>query len=308
MKYFFAIILVVAFLSSCSKSVGEKQNTSNSDTTVNQQITEIQQTVSFPALYTEEDSAYYENLYKTLSQSIDKDQELGEIIVKVGKNWLNIPYTANTLETTGGEKLVVRFSSFDCVTFLENTLAVSRLLKNEKNTFYNFLEELKNIRYRNGEIIDYTSRLHYFSDWLFNKTEMNIVNDITKQIGGIAAKKTINFMTTHKESYNPLVNSTIFNEIENMEKDISQREYFYLPKNKVEENETDIKNGDLILITTSVEGLDIAHVGFAYFQNGRLHFLHASSSEQKVVISEKPLADYLASVSKHTGILVARAL
>ncbi|PJC60312.1 MAG: DUF1460 domain-containing protein, partial [Ignavibacteria bacterium CG_4_9_14_0_2_um_filter_37_13] len=71
--------------------------------------------------------------------------------------------------------------------------------------------------------------------------------------------------------------------------------------------ESQIHNGDLIAITTNLEGLDIGHVGVALkMDDGRIHFMHAPLVGAKVQISELPLGGYLAKVKKHTGIIVLR--
>jgi hypothetical protein len=54
------------------------------------------------------------------------------------------------------------------------------------------------------------------------------------------------------------------------------------------------------------EGLDVAHVGFAVWQEKNLHLLHASRKEGAVVISKKTLVAYLKSNKIFTGIIVAR--
>jgi hypothetical protein len=54
--------------------------------------------------------------------------------------------------------------------------------------------------------------------------------------------------------------------------------------------------------------LDVVHVGFAKRHNNRIHLLHASLDEKKVVISSKPLAEYLIGNKNQSGIMVARAV
>jgi hypothetical protein len=49
-------------------------------------------------------------------------------------------------------------------------------------------------------------------------------------------------------------------------------------------------------------------VGLAIqMQDGRCHFMHASSTAKKVLI-DKPLHDYLAGLKAHAGIVVARTI
>ena len=67
-----------------------------------------------------------------------------------------------------------------------------------------------------------------------------------------------------------------------------------------------IKNGDIIAITTNTPGLDVAHMGIAFYVNGKLSLLHASSKEKKVVISKVTLGQMLQKNKNWTGIRVLR--
>ncbi len=64
--------------------------------------------------------------------------------------------------------------------------------------------------------------------------------------------------------------------------------------------------GDILGITTNIDGLDYAHNGLAIHQNGRIYMLHASSDFKKVMITQEPLSDYLMQMKHMTGISVLR--
>jgi hypothetical protein len=116
-------------------------------------------------------------------------------------------------------------------------------------------------------------------------------------------------MSTHPESYPALKNNPGFVEIiKKQENDISNRMTWYIPKNRLAEFENQLKDGDIIGIATSIDGMDISHVVIAIFVEGRIHMLHASSRENKVVISSQPLETYLLNSKMATGIMVARPL
>ena len=69
-----------------------------------------------------------------------------------------------------------------------------------------------------------------------------------------------------------------------------------------------LMTGDIVGVTTAIEGLDCAHAGLCYRdQAGRLRLLHASTTRRAVILDEE-LATYLGRVSTHTGIMVARPL
>lgn len=232
---------------------------------------------------------------------------ISDVITEIGKSFLGVNYEAFTLEKPGDESLVVNLRGLDCTTFLENSFVFARLIKQGKTEFNDYLAELQYIRYREGKINGYPSRLHYFTDWIYENQKKGIVKDITKEIGGVAYTKKVSFMTENKNLYKQINgNAEYLKAIENTEREINSRKYFYIPKKDVAAAEAKIKNGDLIAITSSVNGLDINHVGIAVEVGGRIHFMHAPLVGSKVQITEVPLDRYLAGIKKHTGVMVLR--
>ena len=64
----------------------------------------------------------------------------------------------------------------------------------------------------------------------------------------------------------------------------------------------------IIAFTTSINGLDVTHTGFAYQKDGELTFIHASSAKNKVIIDSLTLSDYCNLQKSSTGIIVAKLL
>jgi Protein of unknown function (DUF1460) len=228
-----------------------------------------------------------------------------ERIIAFAKLFINKPYVGGTLEEAAPERLIVNLNQFDCSTLVETVIALS-LAKN--NDFEDFKSKLQSIRYRNGNIANYGSRLHYLTDWLIENDKNGILQLQTKQMGGVPYLKKIDFMSTHWNFY-PRANSPeIKNEILACEKELNKKSLSYIPKQKVAAIESKIKDGDIIAITTSKAGLDCSHQGIAIWKLGKLHLLHSSSTYKKVIISELPLVDYLNKVTSHSGIMVTRIL
>lgn len=238
-----------------------------------------------------------------------KDSAINVLVVKIGIHFLGSPYVANTLEINESEKLVVNLSGFDCTTFAENCLALARTLKSSEVNFDKFKQELLKIRYRNGLLTDYSSRLHYFSDWIFNNEQKNIVKNMSCAMGNFRFDNTVNYMSKHESEYKMLNNNAdLIRKTIAIENEISKRNSCFIPKNEIANHQNEIQNGDILGITTNIPGMDMAHVVIAYYQNGKLHILHASSKEHKVVVSSVTLVGYLAHRSDATGIMVARPL
>jgi len=260
------------------------------------------------SIYTQKDVEICNSKFKFAVDSKIASKPINEIIVEIGKSFIGTDYVAHTLEKGDKESVVINLEGLDCYTFLESTLALSICIKNRKTTFNDYLKQIENLRYRNGEMNEYPSRLHYFSDWLYDVEKREIGRNVTKEIGGELIKKRINFMSNHIDSYKQLkANPKYVKEIMLVEKEITKREYYWVPQNRISAIEKKINHGDLIGITTNIEGLDIAHVGIAVkLESGRIHFMHAPIIGYKVQITEKPLADYVAGNKKQNGIMVFR--
>ena len=252
-----------------------------------------------------EDKSVFETKMSDLEQT--KASSLGDTIALVGQSFLETPYVEKTLEVGDTETLVVNFGGLDCTTFVENVLAFSLMLQNQHTSFEDFTDNLETVRYRNGDLNGYPSRLHYFSEWIRNNEKKGLVKDITAELGGVALEKPINFMGTHRNLYPFLASEENFEAILTVEKELAKEELCYLPQNQVESKEHLIKSGDILALATSIKGLDVTHTGIAIHQpDGRLHLLHASSKNGEVEISELPLADYLKNIKSNIGIIVAR--
>ena len=86
------------------------------------------------------------------------------------------------------------------------------------------------------------------------------------------------------------------------EKEINLRPHYYVPKQEIEKCSSGIKNGDILCFVTSIKGLDVTHVGIAYWKDGQLTFIHASSSAKKVIIQASSLRDYAEGIKSCKGV------
>ncbi len=262
------------------------------------------------AVYTQNDIEICKSKFKLAVDKNLKDKPLNDIIVEIGKSFIGLDYEASALDKSFEEKLVIHLSGLDCYTFLENSFVLARCVKAGKTTFEDYRKELTNIRYRKGILNGYTSRLHYFTDWIYDCSQRGIIKDVTQEIGGEPYNKLINFMSTHTSSYKQLKeNPALIKDITAVENEMAKRKYFYIPKEKLAKLESGIHNGDLIAITTNIEGLDVSHVGIAIkMDDGRIHLMHSPNAGKKIQITDQPLTDYLLANKRQTGVMVVRAI
>ena len=228
------------------------------------------------------------------------------------KQFIGIPYVAHTLEINDDERLVVNTRQLDCTTLVENVTALTLCARRGQYTWRDYLRTLTAMRYRNGKITDYTSRIHYFTEWITANTKEGIVTEIQSPNPPFSAVQqvSVRFMSTHPKSYKALRNHPEYvAAIKQMERQVSGQRFRYIPKTAVR-NHTQlrkaVKDGDIIAITCRKKGLDIAHLGFAVWKEGKLHLLNASQLHGRVVEEPKILYDYLQEHPTHTGIRIIR--
>ncbi len=254
--------------------------------------------------YSEQDKAVFEGLAQQLGSGTDT--AIGPAMVRVGKAFLGTPYVASTLEVGDTEQLVVNLRGLDCTTYVENVLAMSRLSREQKLDWDNYLDRLEQIRYRKGKLKGYPSRLHYFTEWIRDNEKKGLVRDITEDLNGVTHYKQIDFMGTHRELYPFLKSEANYKKIQAMERRISSRPLCVLPRDEVAEREHLMQDGDIVALATEIKGLDVTHTGLAIrLDSGRIHLLHASTVGE-VVISDEPLSEYLKDIKNNIGIIVAR--
>ena len=262
--------------------------------------------------YTKADSAL---VVKLLTEA-PKERGTENRVLYFGKKFLGLPYVAHTLELGDTEHLIVNLHGLDCTTFVETVVALSLCDQQNQRTFDAFCKNLSKIRFRKGTMTDYTSRLHYFTWWAEDNEQLGIVKDIaptTAPWGAFTAVQTvnINYMSAHPTLYKQLKNHPDFVPIiKKYEQDSNGKKFRYIPKKNMQWKQDSalgaVKDGDIVAMLTDSDGLDTRHIGIAFWQNGRLHLLHASSLYMKVLMSKETFYEYEMKQPKHTGIRVFR--
>jgi len=244
---------------------------------------------------------------------------MGELVVKIGLTFLGTPYAPQTLDPRGEEELVVELEELDCVTFVETVLALAGVVHGLEFESYSrmsneeirgaYAKELEALRYRAGHLNGYASRLHYFSDWVKDNAALGLVEEVFTTYPAILDNEPVNFMTSHPEAYWQLrEDEELLVEIKKTEIALSRRERFYVPQQSLYQVEPELRPGDIVAATSSVEGLDVAHTGLAIRKDDRIHLLHAPLVGGVVQISEQPLTERILDKTAQDGVMVARPL
>ncbi len=251
-----------------------------------------------------------------LAHRRDADPEFGELLGAIGERLVGTRYEPRTLELAGPERLVINLESLDCVTFVENVLVMARLawiaevaLVDDPHLFEAaYRRELTAIRYRDGVVDGYPSRLHYFSDWIGDNDAKGLVDGISRDLGGVVDSSPVDFMSTHPDAYRQLADPGALAAIAGTEARLATVPRHYLPEGGIEDAARSIREGDIIAATSTVPGLDVAHTGIAVWRDGALRLMHAPLVGSHVQISDETLAERIRRIEGQDGIMVARPL
>jgi len=257
---------------------------------------------------TKADSLKFYSIAGKLNEVEFESKNLSELFLIAAKAFIGTSYVSNTLEVNDVEKLVVNIQGVDCVTLVEYALAIALSVRQGDGNFEDFARFLTCLRYRSGIIDGYPSRLHYFTEWLFEKQEAGLLEMVNNMPGSQPHNSKVRFMTSRPHLYKQLQNEVYLSKMAEIEENIATIEMNYIPKEKLQSVEDQINDGYILAFVTSIVGLDVSHTGIALRKNDRLFLLHASTKSNQVEISPVPLVEYINPSRNVIGILVGRLL
>ena len=225
---------------------------------------------------------------RLLSKSLEQkwnELPIGQCMTHVAMELQGTPYVGFTLELDKDHEICsVNFKGLDCVTFFEDTLDFSRMLKKGGRTPGAMLDEVTFTRYRGGKLGDFTSRLHYTTDWMYDNEKKRVVKVLAPDLPG-AAKFTqrVGIMSEKPTNYRQLAAHPEFIPvIKKYEDEINARDTMYIPMDRLAEAQPLLQTGDIVGVCTTEPGIDIAHTGLVIAdKSGMLHFMDASSAQAK---------------------------
>ena len=251
---------------------------------------------------TEQDRALAEKVLKKLEAH--QDEEPGKMMVRAANALLGQPYVAGTLDELPNEKLCVFLTRTDCILFVETCLGLVQTARRSTVSFEYFVSELQCSRYRNGVYSRYEDRLHYTTEWARQGVARGVLEDMTEALGGVRYDHPVHYMSMHPDAYPRM---TDVEAVKAVEDSINAVPSTYIPKNRLKEALKGIRNGDIILFTTTVDGLDVSHCAIAKVDAGKpVRFIHASTGAKKVIVEPRTLEEYVTGRKAVTGIQVFR--
>lgn len=258
----------------------------------------------------------FESKYSVLAPKAELP--MGDLVIEVAKSFLGTPYAFTGLEPEGEEYCLMALDRTNCILFVELCYAFALTLKGQaivqggypswdEPSYELLCHNVRDLRYRDGVVDGYPSRLHYTSEWITQGERNNIFYEYSGEYGTLLDQK-FNFMTTHTQSYRQLDgDDDNVRAVRMTEQELEAcGPYYYISQAQLRNPDVigAIRDGDIVCFRSTVAGLDITHVGMAVTgSDGQMHFIHASSTAKKVIIETKTLADYA-----RNGIRVIRPL
>ena len=324
LKKIFFLSVLFAF-SACGAKTEQKAKiqqvadtvvTSEQMTSAVSEVSAAEQNYTLPTnidTYTKADSTL---VCQLLQEFVPQRQQLtnDQLIIKIARKFIGMPYVAHTLDINEDEKLVVNLHGLDCTTYVEAVTALTLCVKKGEIRFSDYVRQLEQLRYRGGKM-SYVNRLHYFHWWQEDNERMGFVKEIDSPNPPFTAVQTlkINYMSQNARLYDMLKNHPErIAELKKLEDATNGTKLRYIPKNLLNYSKLlreVIRDGDILAIVTSKRELDTTHLGFAIWHKDGLHLMNASNLRKngnKVVDPVETLYDYMMARPANLGIRVVR--
>jgi cell wall-associated NlpC family hydrolase len=202
----------------------------------------------------------------------------GDRIEVLSRQFLRHPYRANALigSASTPEVFTASLDGFDCVTYLETVLALSRASKVE-----DFVDWLRRIRYAKGRV-EWRRRNHYMTGWIRNNTRDGIVRRVRTSAPAIVKERKLDVLP----GLPPV-----------------RVRFACVPKGSAPRLVRRLQTGDLVFFASTRKHLDVFHCGILVRTGDTVRLRHASRSRGAVV--EQDLTEFMRN-NRMAGVIVVR--
>ncbi len=230
-------------------------------------------------------------------------QPLGQRLLKASARFLGTPYGFSPLgEGTGFDADPrLRWDRVDCVTFVEETMALSLARRPEE-----VLPLLDAIRYRGGSVA-YKTRNHLMeASWLPANTQAGFVRDVTFELGGadaVRAEKVLKEVAWQSAEAKALA-------LPADAQAVGTFAFGLLPVQHVFAHAAGFPSGTvLVVVREDAPGriTRVSHLGLVVQEGGRTYLRHATSVGAKAVVDEE-LGPFLARQARSAWKLLGVSL
>ena len=263
-----------------------------------------------PAVHCEEDTLKANMIVGKLAASQEsKGKKIVEAALALQGAGLDTYYRTDSLGN-----LRINLDEFTPLMFVNSVLALERASeKGGQIPWRNFAIELENLACRRGENSGFPSIMFHGADWITDNVFRGNIKELTEDYSGgvVVRTKSLDEMTRNRNNYAPLADSVRFEKVRMTEMGFRTHRIPTLKKETVEKKEIleDLRDGDIILLVPSGEGIDIYDMGFVVLRDDGPHLIHLSPKSKTVVEEEENLQRYMKLMTKYfQGYRILRAV
>ena len=200
-------------------------------------------------------------------------------------------------------------NAFNCVTFIEASLAVARCRWQGRPHAACFDHTVEMLRFRDGRRAGWPSQLHYFESWLADNQARGLLAPLTAALGGQPMYGNFFYMSQHPGLYPAMADGEARRSIAAQEDSLSGAPHLVISRDQLAAIGPQLRAGDIVSVVGSKPGLMITHTGFVHRgDDGHPRLLHASSAHGRVVLIPDRLEDYVMRRPERHGLVVVRPL
>ncbi|MBN1155686.1 DUF1460 domain-containing protein [candidate division KSB1 bacterium] len=224
----------------------------------------------------------------TATHSVEKINYFSELFI--GAPYSGSPLGEGELGLVD-KKPLFDLRSFDCMTFVEQVIALS--ISHDADEF---ISNLMHIRYKNGEI-NFKSRNHFVvADWLVNNEWL--LDNITTKIGSNYSHRMYKNIDNTQFLSKFGVTDTIEHKLLPLD---------FIPHAYILKLTDKLCTSDIICFVTRKRNIFVDHMGFVIIKNNRVYLRHASKLSQRV--KDELLATKIQTLSQQkysAGVIILR--
>lgn len=219
---------------------------------------------------------------------------------KIAERLIGTPYAPVTKDDSVSRN-EVRMDAMDDMAFLNAVTALSRratspgLLR-----FYDYAASLRDVTFRHGEDKGFPTRMVYAADWVGDNKARGNVKEFTEDYSNLFKTKSLDNVTRHRDEYAALRDSATYEAWRMVEFGFRTHKIPHMRRESTEWKDVsaNIKDGDIIMLLTSANDIDVYETGILRHRDDGFHLIHVDEKEGRIVEEQEPIGRYIKRNSK----------
>lgn len=162
--------------------------------------------------------------------------------------------------------------------------------------------EYDKIACRRGIDEGFPSLVWLGSDWIADNIYRGNIKELTENYDGASSKtKSLDYMTRHRDDFAALADDEIYDKVMMTEMGFRTHRLPFLKRQHIERKDVadEMQDGDILMLLTNEEGIDIWRVGYVVSQEDGRHLVWLDPQKGEVVMEKMPIDRFFKFAAKH---------